>query len=238
MAVSWAKRIVIAEPAPKPARFARYLAPHWKGLMCLESENGVGVIPTIAFFILIASVVFGAGGAGFAGLIEAVWGCHCLARSWVGFDIGVGFILSISYWFVGRYGLRFYEADPAANPLWRLVSVGNTAWRSLPGPHRESQVPRLRALNAAARILLTDPEDVHTLAALTAHTQVLRRLSTTVLGDIGSGPPESASPALPAAPAPSGTPPGIRISTAPATGCGTRFPSVLLQRTTPPDSPD
>ncbi|MFH9421858.1 hypothetical protein [Streptomyces sp. NPDC017529] len=194
MAVSWAKRIAVTEPAPKPVRYARYLAPHWQGLLRVDSENGIGIVPACAFFGVIASVLFGAGGAGVALLVDVVIDRDQLARVWMGFDLAMAVALSVSYWLVGRYGLRFYDTDPATNDLWRLITVANTAWRSLPRAHRTAQKPRLRAVNTAARILLADPEDTRTHQMLHAHADVLRHLATTVLADTQqTQPPEPAT---------------------------------------------
>ncbi|MFD7667364.1 hypothetical protein [Streptomyces sp. NPDC059788] len=183
MAVSWAKRIAVTEPAPKPVRYARYLAPHWQGLLRVDSENGIGIVPAVAFFGVLASVLFGAGGAGVALLVDVATDRDHLARAWVAFDLVAAVALSVSYWLVGRYGLRFYDTDPATNDLWRLITVANTAWRSLPRSHRTAQRPRLRAVNTAARILLADPADTRTHQMLHAHADVLRHLATTVLAD-------------------------------------------------------
>ncbi|OKH98070.1 hypothetical protein A6A06_27960 [Streptomyces sp. CB02923] len=183
MAVSWAKRIAVTEPAPKPVRYARYLAPHWQGLLRVDSENGIGIVPAVAFFGVLASVLFGAGGAGVALLVDVAMDRDHMARAWVAFDLVMAVALSFSYWLVGRYGLRFYDTDPATNDLWRLITVANTAWRSLPRAHRTAQRPRLRAVNTAARILLADPADTRTHQMLHAHADVLRHLATTVLAD-------------------------------------------------------
>ncbi|MFE7121848.1 hypothetical protein ACFU99_41100 [Streptomyces sp. NPDC057654] len=190
VAVSWAKRIAITEPAPKIVRYARYLAPHWRGLLRMDSENGVGLIPAVAFFGAVAAVLFGAGGAGVAALLDAVLGRHYLLRSWPALDASVALVLTVSYWLVGRYGLRFYDVDPASNELWRLITVANTAWRSLPRAHRAAQKPRLRAANTAARILLADPEDARTRQTLAVHTGALRDLAITVLKDVRHGQPD------------------------------------------------
>ncbi|WP_030018150.1 hypothetical protein [Streptomyces monomycini] len=211
MAVSWAKRIAVTEPAPKPVRYARYLAPHWQGLLRVDSENGIGIVPAVAFFGVLASVLFGAGGAGVALLVDMAVDRGHMARAWVTFDLLVVVTLSLSYWLVGRYGLRFYDIDPATNDLWRLITVANTAWRSLPRAHRTAQKPRLRAVNTAARILLADPGDTRTHQMLHAHADVLRHLATTVLADTQQAqPPEpptayasrAADPAPRAEPAP------------------------------------
>jgi len=98
---------------------------------------------------------------------------------------------------VSRYGLRFYDTDPADNEIWRLVTVANTAWRALPRPHRRIHQPRLRAANTAARLLLTDHTDTRTRQALAAHTELLRQLSVAVLPD--TPPHDQAEEALTAA---------------------------------------
>ncbi len=237
MAVSWAKGIAIAEPAPRLAQLARYLAPHWKGLLYLESENGVGVVATVTFFTLIAGAVFGAGGAGFALLAVEVTGCHWLVRFWLGFDAVLGLCLTASYWLVGRYGLRFYDVDPSTNPLWRLVTIGNSSWRCLPRAHRETQKPRLRALNTAARILLTDPEDDRTRDALAAHAEMLRSLSTTVLADstvLANSRPELPHGAVVVRPLPVDPHSGMRRGSALTDGCGTLSLAVPLQHNSAP----
>ncbi|MEV0281477.1 hypothetical protein AB0I22_34545 [Streptomyces sp. NPDC050610] len=187
MAVSWAKRIATTEPAPKVVRYARYLAPHWQGLHRMDSENGIGLIPAVAFFVTVAAILFGAGGAGAAFLVDAALGRHSLSRCWAAFDAAAAAALAVSYWLVGRYGLRFYDADPASNDLWRLATVANTAWRSLPRAHRTAQKPRLRAANTAARILLADPGDARTRQTLSVHADALRQLSVTVLTDVRRG---------------------------------------------------
>ncbi|KOT94390.1 hypothetical protein ACH4GK_40055 [Streptomyces rimosus] len=189
MAVSWAKRIAVTEPAPKPVRYARYLAPHWQGLLRVDSENGIGIVPAVAFFGVLATVLFGAGGAAVALLVGAAVERDHMARTWLTFDLVAAVALSLSYWLVGRYGLRFYDTDPATNDLWRSITVANTAWRSLPRAHRAAQKPRLRAVNTAARILLADPADTRTHQMLHAHADVLRHLATTVLADPRQGQP-------------------------------------------------
>ncbi|WP_328319232.1 hypothetical protein [Streptomyces sp. NBC_00388] len=183
MAVSWARRIAIIEPAPRTARYARYLAPHWKGLTRLESENCIGLFPAVLLFSLAALALFGAGGAGLAWLADEVTGRRRLLYVWVSFDTLAGASLALSYWLVSRHALRFYEAEPSSSPTWRLVTIANTAWRYLPPSHREAQKPRLLAANTAARLLLTDPEDSQTHDVLTAHADALRQLATTVLQD-------------------------------------------------------
>ncbi|MFC5805612.1 hypothetical protein [Streptomyces formicae] len=192
MAVSWAKGIIIAEPAPRAAYLARYLAPHWKGLVSSDSEDGVGVAVTATCFTLAGSLAFGVGGAGVAVLAVEASGRSWLPQFWLGFDAVLLLCLVASYRLVGRYGLRFYDTAAGVNPLWRLAAVGNCAWRCLPRAQREAQVPRLRALNAAARVLLTDPEDDRTRKALATHAEVLRKVSTSVLQDSPSSLPHGA----------------------------------------------
>ncbi|MFH8984789.1 hypothetical protein [Streptomyces varsoviensis] len=209
MAVSWAKRIAVTEPAPKIVRYARYLAPHWQGLLRIDSENGIGLVPAAVFFGAVAALVFGAGGGGAALLVDAALGRHYLPRSWPAFDAAAAIALSFSYWLVGRYGLRFYDTDPASNDLWRMITVANTAWRSLPRAHRAAQKPRLRAANTAARILLADPDDARTRQTLAVHADALRQLAITVLSDARRGKAEqveeAASFAITARPAGPGT---------------------------------
>jgi hypothetical protein len=127
MAVSWAKSIAIAEPAPRPTHVARYLAPHWKGLLSLESEDGIGFVPAATAITLTAVALFGAGGGTFAALAVEVSGRPWLLWWWLGFDAFLAVCLATSYWLVGRYGLRFYDDDPADNALWRFVTVGGCA---------------------------------------------------------------------------------------------------------------
>ncbi|MFK8909888.1 hypothetical protein [Streptomyces sp. YS-3] len=181
MAVSWARRIAIIEPAPRTVRYARYLAPHWKGLTRLESDNCIGLFPAVLLFTLAALAVFGAGGAGLAWLADELTGHRRLAYLWLAFDAFTGASVALSYWLVSRHALRFYEAEPTSSPTWRLVTIANTAWRCLPACQRDAQKPRLRAINTAARLLLTDPDDSHTHRVLTEHADALRRLATTVL---------------------------------------------------------
>lgn len=183
MAVSWARGIVVAEPAPRAAYVARYLAPHWKGLVSWDSEERVGFAAAAVCFTLAGSLVFGVGGAGVAALAVQVSGRSWLTQFWLGFDTVLVLCLVASYRLVGRYGLRFYGAAVGVSPLWRLVAMGNCAWRCLPRAQREAQEPRLRALNAAARVLLTDPGDDRTRKALVTHAEVLRKVSTSVLQD-------------------------------------------------------
>ncbi|MGW7578160.1 hypothetical protein [Streptomyces sp. NPDC054765] len=181
--VSWAGRIALIEPAPKPAHYARYLAPHWKGMARLDSDNGIGALPAALLLLLAAALLFGAGGAGAALAVQAACGQPHLLGFWLAFDTATVFVLSASYWLVSRYGLRFYDTEPADNEIWRLVTVANTAWRALPRSHRRIHQPRLRAANTAARLLLTDHTDTRTRQVLAAHTELLRHLSITVLPD-------------------------------------------------------
>ncbi|MFG2827523.1 hypothetical protein [Streptomyces sp. NPDC048434] len=181
--VSWAGRIALIEPAPKPAYYARYLAPHWKGMARLDSDNGIGALPAALLLLLAAALLFGAGGAAAALAVRAACGRPPLVGLWLAFDAATALILAASYWLVNRYGLRFYDTEPADNEIWRLVTVANTAWRALPRTHRRIQQPRLRAANTAARLLLTDHTDTRTRQVLAAHTELLRHLSITVLPD-------------------------------------------------------
>ncbi|MEU8959602.1 hypothetical protein AB0C93_35550 [Streptomyces sp. NPDC048518] len=181
MAVSWARRIAVIEPAPRTVRYARYLAPHWKGLTRLESDNCIGLFPAVLLFVLAALTLFGAGGASLAWLTDELTGHRRLPYLWLAFDAVAGASLALSYWLVSRYALRFYEAEPSSSPTWRLVTIANTAWRCLPAHYRDTQKPRLRAVNTAARLLLTDPDDSHTHSILTEHADALRHLATTVL---------------------------------------------------------
>jgi len=195
--VSWAGRIALIEPAPRSARYARYLAPHWKGMARLDSANGIGALPAALLLLLTAALLFGAGGAGAALAVRALCGEPHLLGFWLAFDTATAFVLATSYWLVSRYGLRFYDTDPADNEIWRLVTVANTAWRALPRPHRRIHQPRLRAANTAARLLLTDHTDTRTRQALAAHTELLRQLSVAVLPD--APPHDQAEEALTAA---------------------------------------
>lgn len=181
--VSWAGRIALIEPAPKPARYARYLAPHWKGMARLDSDNGIGALPAVLLLLLAGVLLFGAGGAGAAMVVRAACGRPPLLQLWLTFDTATALILAASYWLVSRYGLRFYDTEPAENEIWRLVTVANTAWRALPRSHRRLHQPRLRAANTAARLLLADHTDTRTRQVLAAHTELLRHLSITVLPD-------------------------------------------------------
>ncbi|WP_328390590.1 hypothetical protein OHS81_36695 [Streptomyces sp. NBC_00400] len=181
--VSWAGRIALIEPAPKPARYARYLAPHWKGMARLDSDNGIGALPATLLLLLAGVLLFGAGGAGAALVAQAACGRPPLLQLWLAFDTVTALVLAASYWLVSRYGLRFYDTEPAENEIWRLVTVANTAWRALPRSHRRIHQPRLRAANTAARLLLTDLSDTRTRQVLAAHTELLRHLSITVLPD-------------------------------------------------------
>ncbi|MEU6328717.1 hypothetical protein ABZ851_15775 [Streptomyces sp. NPDC047049] len=181
--VSWAGRIALIEPAPKPARYARYLAPHWKGMARLDSDNGIGALPATFLLLLAGVLLFGAGGAGAALVLQAACGRPPLLQLWLAFDTATALVLAASYWLVSRYGLRFYDTEPADNEIWRLVTVANTAWRALPRSHRRIHQPRLRAANTAARLLLTDLSDTRTRQVLAAHTELLRHLSITVLPD-------------------------------------------------------
>ncbi|WP_329180699.1 hypothetical protein [Streptomyces decoyicus] len=183
MSVSWAGRIALIEPAPKPARYARYLAPHWKGMARLDSNNGIGALPAAFLLLLAGALLFGAGGAGAALAVRAAYGQPPLLQLWLAFDTATAVTLTASYWLVSRYGLRFYDTEPADNEIWRLVTVANTAWRALPRSHRRIHQPRLRAANTAARLLLTDHADTRTRQVLAAHTELLRHLSITVLPD-------------------------------------------------------
>ncbi|MFE1763908.1 hypothetical protein ACFW81_06785 [Streptomyces angustmyceticus] len=181
--VSWAGRIALIEPAPKPARYARYLAPHWKGMARLDSDNGIGALPAALLLLLAAALLFGGGGAAAALAVRAACGEPHLPALWLAFDAATALLLAASYWLVSRYGLRFYDTEPADNEIWRLVTVANTAWRALPRAHRRIHQPRLRAANTAARLLLTDHTDTRTHQVLAAHTELLRHLSITVLLD-------------------------------------------------------
>ncbi|MEU9096704.1 hypothetical protein [Streptomyces sp. NPDC048361] len=197
MAVSWARRIAVIEPAPRTVRYARYLAPHWKGLTRLESDNCIGLLPAVLLFTMAALTLFGAGGAGLAWLADALTGHRRLPYLWLAFDALAGTSLALSYWLVSRHALRFYEVEPSVSPTWRLVTIANTAWRCLPAYHRDAQKPRLRAINTAARLLLTDPDDSHTRRVLTEHADALRHLATTVLHETQQDQPDTDSPALP-----------------------------------------
>ncbi|MEU3499748.1 hypothetical protein ABZ726_02895 [Streptomyces hundungensis] len=197
MAVSWARRIAVIEPAPRTVWYARYLAPHWKGLTRLESDNCIGLLPAVLLFTLAALTLFGAGGAGLAWLTDELTGYRRLPYLWLVFDVLVGASMALSYWLVSRHALRFYEREPSSSPTWRHVTVANTAWRCLPAYHREAQKPRLRAINTAARLLLTDPDDSHTHRVLTEHADALRHLATTVLHETHQEKPTMESHALP-----------------------------------------
>ncbi|MGW8374781.1 hypothetical protein [Streptomyces sp. ODS28] len=183
MTVSWAKGIAITEPAPRPARLARYLAPHWRGLTSLETEDGIGMLPAVVAVLLASGAVFGGVGGAAAYLGSHLCGGRHLVWWWTGIDVLLALALAASYWLVGRYGLRFYDADPTTNGLWRLVTVGNSAWRCLPRHQRKAQRPRLRALNTTARLLLTEPDDANSWEIMAVHAAALRHLSTTVLND-------------------------------------------------------
>ncbi|MEU1335575.1 hypothetical protein [Streptomyces sp. NPDC005865] len=197
MAVSWARRIAVIEPAPRTVRYARYLAPHWKGLTRLESDNCIGLFPAVFLFTLAALTLFGAGGAGLAWLTDELTGHRRLPYLWLAFDAVAGASLALSYWLVSRYALRFYEAEPSSSPTWRLVTIANTAWRCLPAYYRDTQKPRLRAVNTAARLLLTDPDDSHTHSILTEHADALRHLATTVLHEAQQEQSEDSTRPLP-----------------------------------------
>lgn len=116
-------------------------------------------------------------------MAQAACGRPPLLQLWLAFDTVTALVLAASYWLVSRYGLRFYDTEPAENEIWRLVTVANTAWRALPRSHRRIHQPRLRAANTAARLLLTDLSDTRTRQVLAAHTELLRHLSITVLPD-------------------------------------------------------
>ncbi|MGW8953965.1 hypothetical protein [Streptomyces sp. NPDC055709] len=147
----------------------------------------MGAAGVVAAFALAGSLVFGGCGAALAMLAVQVSGRGWLLQFWLGFDVFIALCLVASYWLVGRYGLRFYDTAVGTDPVWRLATIGNRAWCCLPRMEREVQRSRLRALNAAARLLLTDPEDDRTFKALVTHAEVLRKVSTTVL----RGRPES-----------------------------------------------
>ncbi|MFG2720754.1 hypothetical protein ACGFW5_21010 [Streptomyces sp. NPDC048416] len=148
-------------------------------------------------FTLAALTLFGAGGAGLAWLADELTGHRRLPYLWLVFDALAGVSLALSYWLVSRHALRFYEVEPSSSPTWRHVTIANTAWRCLPACHRDAQKPRLRAINTAARLLLTDPDDSHTHRVLTEHADALRQLATTVLHETQQAKPDIESPALP-----------------------------------------
>ncbi|MEU1626726.1 hypothetical protein ABZ746_15650 [Streptomyces sp. NPDC020096] len=208
MNASWAKSVVIAEPAPPAARLARYLTPKWRGL--LADQDLVGVVVALLFLVLVGTAPFALGGAAAAVLAKRLSGAP-IAETWALFDGLLAGAVAVSYALVARYGMRFQICDTEFSDAWRLATLGNAAWRSLPRPHRKHELERLRAMNAATRLLLIQPDDQTLRTMLKTHTDALCVLATTALAD-NSSPSHHMPAALPPIVVTSKVTPGIRLT--------------------------
>lgn len=175
--VSWGSNIVIAEPAPAAARVARYLAPRPKSFSESDDDS-----PVIAVLVIVA-VAIGLGliGNAVGAIAGALFGKGVITPVWVGFEVLLLASSLVSYGLVARYGLRFSgekAQDKTAEGTLRIAAErGNTAWRCLPTQHRQESTERLRAMNAAARLLLIDMSDEQAQQVLRKNSSELHLLA-------------------------------------------------------------
>ncbi|WP_030185904.1 hypothetical protein [Streptomyces capuensis] len=177
---NWGRKIVIAEPAPGAARVARYAAPHytWKEVDALDALG-----PIIVLFG--GAIVFGVAGGGVAAIAAALFGGGVEVPVWVCFDLLLVSCVVASYILVARYGLRF-PADKDSGRWHIMTEQGNTAWRCLPTPQRLEYIEHLRAMNAAARLVLIDPDDAEACQVLEHNARTLHDLTLSRLPEQGS----------------------------------------------------
>lgn len=163
---SWGQNIVITEPAPALAYPARYLAP--------VADDGDEFFGFVIGGIVGSAIVFLGFGAIFGALAAQSIGPAARIPTHLGFDLLVGALIATSYILVARYGLRYSKEEH------RVLAVqGNTAWRYLPRVHQAVNIERIRAMNAAARLLLIRPNDREATAVLRTNSQILHQLTLT-----------------------------------------------------------
>ncbi|MER5989333.1 hypothetical protein [Streptomyces sp. NPDC001787] len=95
------------------------------------------------------------------------------------FDILVLACVATAYVLVARYGLRFQTDEGESQEVRVAVEQGNTAWKCLPAQAQKENVELLRALNAAARLVLIDPMDSEAQAVLEKNAKALHELTLT-----------------------------------------------------------
>lgn len=173
---SWGREIVIAQPAPPLAWPARYLAPVVKEN---EIDDGSGLWPI--FLIFGGGMVFGLAGGGVAAIATQLFGGRVTAPVWVGFDLFLVACVVVSYVLVARYGLRFphLPANEQSEAQRVLAAQGNTAWGCLPKEQRLANAERLRAMNAAARLILINADDAAAHTVLETNARSLHQLTLT-----------------------------------------------------------
>ncbi|MFE4658227.1 hypothetical protein ACFRFJ_16275 [Streptomyces hydrogenans] len=173
---TWGAGIVIAEPAPAVVRPARYLAPK---LDPDEAKEATAAFPILLLVLAVGcALLFGAGGAGLAGIVAALFGEGLRAPAWVAFDVLIAAALAVSYSLTARYGLRFPDEHQR---LRVLAATGNVAWSCLPEPQKAENTERLRSMNAAARLLVVNPKNAEAKKVLEETSQHLHDLTLAVL---------------------------------------------------------
>jgi hypothetical protein len=91
-------------------------------------------------------------------------------------------VLVTAYVLVARHGLRLPTATRATEESTQRrlpTAQGNTAWRCLPDLHRSANTEQVRAMNAAARLLLIHPDDQEADTVLRTNSQTLHQLTLT-----------------------------------------------------------
>jgi len=137
-AISWGDNIVIAEPAPRAARMARYLAPRPSDIRgTLREDDGGLIFGAVLGSLVGGGMVFGFGGGGVSAISGALGAGDTLkACVWLGFDLLLVAVVAAAYALVARHGIRFHTDSPDEDPVHLALESGNTAWRSLPPAYR------------------------------------------------------------------------------------------------------
>lgn len=170
---SWGQNVVIAEPAPPVAHPARYLAPVFNDD---EPEDAFLVPVLIVFGSLIVLVTLGGGLGEIAARTIAP---AARVPVWFGFDVLAIAAVLTAYVLVSRNGLRFPTGKRSEEFQERrtLVAQGNVAWRCLPEPQRQANTEPVRAMNAAARLVLINPDDEEANTVLKTTARALHQLT-------------------------------------------------------------
>lgn len=174
---SWGRNIVIAEPAPALAHPARYLAPVFRDD---DADNDPFLIPVL--LVLGTGIVFITLGGGLGELAARSLGAAARVSVFIGFDVLAATVLVTAYVLIARHGLRFPTGTRATEESAQrrlLAAQGNTAWRCLPDLHRSVNTEQVRAMNAAARLLLIHPDDQEADTVLRTNSQTLHQLTLT-----------------------------------------------------------
>ncbi|MFF2902303.1 hypothetical protein [Streptomyces sp. NPDC057966] len=166
---------MITEPAPSVAYPARHIAPTFSW-----DEADELAIPILGLFG--GGIVLMLGGNGVGAVAGVLFGEKVSTPAWVAFDLLLLACIACAYVLVARYGLRFQGDDDDETQVLRVaVEQGNTAWKCLPAQVQEENAELLRAMNAAARLVLIDPTDSEAHAVLEKNAKALHELTLTAL---------------------------------------------------------